>query len=256
MRLQKKIGGTFTALLILFISVSAGTADAESIIATTSWTAAFALAAGAEYVAVLAPAEMLHPSEYELTPADILKLKKADLIIYAGYEVMVGALKESLGIPEEKLLQIETRHDIKTIEQSLMKIGHRLGTVSEAEKNISDITKVIIAGRESLSGAGIVKSSTWVHSFQRPLAGSLGLGFSYAFGPQPLTAVEIAGAGKQEVKLVIDNVHNPVSGPLSAAFPDVKTAVWRNFPEVLSDSALKDVISGNIERLKILYGVE
>jgi len=109
------------------------------VIATTSWTAAYALAAGATDVTVLAPYEMVHPSEYELRPGDIARLTKTNLIVYAGYEVMVNQIKTGLKISDEKMVKISTNYKYKEIEASVLLIAKRLGTEQIAKKNLEEI---------------------------------------------------------------------------------------------------------------------
>ena len=75
-------------LLFWFSIISCSTKKINSVtvVATTSWTAAYAMAAGAADVYVLAPYEMVHPSEYELRPGDIARLNSSRLIILSiGY---------------------------------------------------------------------------------------------------------------------------------------------------------------------------
>ena len=74
--------------LFLLIHSGVWAGNYKKVVATSTWTAAYAYATGFENVAILAPATMLHPSEYELTPKEIKLLLNADLIVYAGYEVM------------------------------------------------------------------------------------------------------------------------------------------------------------------------
>ncbi|MBE0655475.1 MAG: hypothetical protein IH594_16860, partial [Bacteroidales bacterium] len=93
---------------LLLVQCKTNPAAEGGIIATNSWTAAYALAAGVDDVTVLAPYEMVHPSEYEMRPGDIARIEKADLVIYAGYEVMIDQIKTGLSLPEEKMLAILT----------------------------------------------------------------------------------------------------------------------------------------------------
>ncbi len=77
-------------LLILFIlSFPVLYISAESrITASNSWTKAFAEMAGVN-AHQIASSNMTHPPEYELKPSDVKKIKNADLLIFAGYEVMM-----------------------------------------------------------------------------------------------------------------------------------------------------------------------
>ena len=129
------IGFLFITFLILIIGVLlffvlyrgkialSGSDGNLTVIATSSWTAAYATVAGAKNVKILAPLEMAHPSEYELRPGDIPKLMKAGTIIYAGYEVITERLKKGLGLPADKLMQIDTDYGFESMEKSIMKIA-------------------------------------------------------------------------------------------------------------------------------------
>ena len=97
--------------LVLSLALYAeGVQEAQSspeVIATTSWTASFAEVAGLEDIRILAPYELQHPPEYEMTPGDIRDIAGADMIIYAGYEVMMERLKEAASA-DARLVQITT----------------------------------------------------------------------------------------------------------------------------------------------------
>jgi len=74
--------------LLLSTVFASGKKDAVSanakVIASTTWTAAFADIAGVDDVTPLAPADMKHPPEYELTVSDIKKLPKANISSMQG----------------------------------------------------------------------------------------------------------------------------------------------------------------------------
>ena len=107
-----------------------------TVVATNSWTAAFARAAGAKNVLVLAPFDMEHPSEYELRVADISVIAHAKVIIFAGYETMVKRLQSGMDLKKEVLLRIDTDYSMATMEKSVMEIAQRLGTEKVALQNI------------------------------------------------------------------------------------------------------------------------
>ncbi len=56
---------------LLFVTCKEPVKSDITVVATNSWTGAFARAAGAKNVVILAPFDMEHPSEYELRAADI-----------------------------------------------------------------------------------------------------------------------------------------------------------------------------------------
>jgi ABC-type Zn uptake system ZnuABC Zn-binding protein ZnuA len=109
--------------LFLLIHTGVWAGNYKKAVATSTWTAAYAYAAGFENVAILAPANMLHPSEYELTPKEIKLLLNADLIVYAGYEVMSKFIENELKDSKVECVKIETNYNLNKIETSVNLLG-------------------------------------------------------------------------------------------------------------------------------------
>lgn len=219
------------------------------VVATSSWTAAYAEAAGARNPVVLAPLEMEHPSEYELRPGDIPKLMKAEVIVYAGYEVMTDRLKKGLELPAEKLLLIDTDYKYETIGQSVMQIAARLGTEAVARENLQAIRRVLDIGRAAVDEKKMTGQPVIAHCFQASIVRELGLEPVMLFGPAAPEASEIAAASKMKVALIIDNVHNPVGRPFHEVLPDVRYVRLLNFPGFKHTQTLADVIQYNVDQL-------
>ena len=242
----------FGALLLLSCKekkTSSGTSDTESepvVVATSSWTAAYAEAAGAKNIIILAPFEMEHPSEYELRPSDIPKLMNAKVIIYAGYEVMAERLKKGLDIPEEKLLLVSTDYLYETIEKSVLNIASKLGTENIARKNLADIRKVFDEGRIAVEEKSMSGQPVIVHRFQASLVKELGLVPVITFGPSAPEATEIANVSKTQASLITDNIHNPVGQPLKEVLPNARYEQLLNFPGLKGTKSLTDVIRYNV----------
>lgn len=219
------------------------------VVATSSWTAAYAVAAGAKEPVVLAPFEMEHPSEYELRPGDIPKLMKAQVIVYAGYEVMTERLKKGLGLPAQKLLLIDTDYSYEAIEQSVMRIAARLKTEESARENLQDIQRAFKEGRDAVDKQYMKGQPVIVHRFQASIARELGLEPILFFGPTAPEASEIARAAKATPSLIIDNLHNPVGQPFHDVLPHVPYVRLLNFPGHKNTKTLPDVIRYNVEQL-------
>lgn len=219
------------------------------VVATSSWTAAYAEAAGVEKVVILAPFEMEHPSEYELRPGDIPKLMNAEVIIYAGYEVMTERLKKGLNIPQDKLLLVNTDYSYEAIEKSVLEIAKRLGTEEVARKNLSEISIVFGEGQEAISRKELSGTPVIVHRFQSSLARELGLDPVAIFGPIAPEAPEIVTVSKIQTSLVIDNLHNPVGMPFKEVLPNVHYVQLLNFPGLKGTKTLTDVIRYNVAQI-------
>lgn len=221
----------------------------KGVVATTSWTAAYALAAGATDVSVLAPYEMVHPSEYELRPGDIARLSKTNLIVYAGYEVMVNQIKAGLKIPEEKLVKISTSYNYAEIEESVMLISKRLGTEKTARINLEKIKQLLIKGRIDVHNTGLDKQPVLVHFFQESFVKELGINPSMIFGPAPPEPKQILAMSRTNAVLIIDNAHNPVGVSMKNILKNGNYKLLLNFPGLYQTKTIADVIRYNTEQL-------
>ena len=217
--------------------------------ATTSWTAAYAMVAGATDVAVLAPHEMTHPSEYELRPGDINRLKTADLIIYAGYEVMVNQMTTGLDIPHEKMLRISTSYNYDEIRESVLMIAEKTGNEQTALKNLEEIKLLFEKGRMVVMENGLNKKPALVHFFQQSLMEELGINVVAVFGPAHPEPRQIVSLSKTNAFLIVDNSHNPVAGPVREILKEADYIMLLNFPGLYNTRTLADVLRYNIDML-------
>jgi zinc transport system substrate-binding protein len=219
------------------------------VVATTGWTAAYAEMAGAENVVVLAPFAMEHPSEYELRPGDIPAIMEAEMIVYAGYEVMTERLKKGLDIPQDKLLSVNTDYSYVTIEQSVMAIAEKLGTETLARENLLDLKRAYDDGRDALRKHNMSGKPVMVHRFQASVARELGLVPTVLFGPASPEAPEIAAASREQVFMIIDNIHNPVGQPFQEVLPGSAYVQLLNFPGREGIRTLADVVRHNVSQI-------
>jgi hypothetical protein len=246
---MKVIHLTFLILTILLSGCHEKQNQTIEIVASNSWTAAFAEAAGAKNIIVLAPFEMEHPAEYELRPGDIANISKAKLIIYSGYENMVERLQKGLDIPEDKLLQIETNYHFETIEKSVLQISKRLGSEKIAIKNLQEIKQLLNESKNKIERKNLNKQPILVHYFQEPLASELGIKPIAIFGPAPLEAKAIVEFAKFDAVLILDNFHNPIGQPLKEVIPGSGYKLLLNFPGTKQTKTLLDVIRFNVDQI-------
>lgn len=236
-------------LLVLTFSaaslVAGGQTETTSevgVIATTSWTASFAELAGLENIRILAPYELQHPPEYELTPGDIRAIGEATMIIYAGYEVMIQRLKEATAA-NAKLVQIETVNTWQVIRESVTKIAAAAGTTEKAEANLTEVEAFFDEWREELApyqGMPVIS-----HMFLQGLARNLGFEVVGTFGPAPLEAKQLKELSSGEGKLIIDNWHTDVGAPLREVMPDTARVEFINFPGRDGTRTLFEVLEYN-----------
>ncbi len=218
-------------------------------VATNTWTAAFARAAGIQDVVTLAPADLRHPAEYELKASDVAALNGADIIISMGFEVMAKRLAEAAGSQKIRILQIDADYTLPVMRSSLLAIADAAGTLPQAQASIAALEAFEASWKEELRAKGLTGTPILVHLFQKPLMEELGFTVQGVFGPAPLEAAQITRLSQERVSLVVDNWHNEVAAPLRETLPGVPYASLINFPGPDGTVTLLDVLADNRKRL-------
>ena len=252
---------TIIALLIFcsFLALAAGGSeeqrgDGPLILASTSWTAAFAKEAGIEgEIISLAPSDYRHPPEYELLPSQVTLLADADYFIFGGYEgiaqrVLDGSL-ELGGSP----LQITTVNSKKIIEESILKIATAFGSVETARRNIDGLHRKIDEVRGSIEAAGFGGTEVVCHAFLKDMVEDFGFKVVGVFGPAPPEAKQILELNQQGAALIIDNWHNDVGKLVSRNLEGLPVVSLINFPGHGETESLMDVIDYNFRQLQELF---
>ena len=217
-------------------------------LASTSWTAVFMDIAGIDDVQTVAPANLRHPPEYEVTVSDIQKINGSTYFVYAGFERMMKILSDSVKA-DSKMIKIKCDNSIQTVSEEARKLAEIFGTQGECERRIAEYRAVIEDGKKNMEGKGLFSAKVLCNKNQIYLAKELGFDVVMVFGPGEVTSEQIAFAKSQDFVFIIDNVHNPVAGPLLEVAPKAKYLVWRNFPESVSRGALKKMVANNIDML-------
>lgn len=221
----------------------------QMVLATNAWTAAFAQAAGAQNVELLAPYEMRHPAEYELRATDLQRVEQAELVVYAGYEGMIDRLQDALGAAQVSSVQITTTHTPEVMTESVMRIATHLGTEEEARANLAQIEAFFGDWSTELAAQGLQQGAVITHAFQAQMLGALGVEPVGRFGPGPLEAQQIGALSSAGATLIIDNWHNEVGTPFRETLPDAAYVSWINFPGHAETRTLLDVFRYNRAQL-------
>jgi hypothetical protein len=248
--------GILLAVLVLFSCALPLAAQQSSlrVVATNSWTAAFAAAAGATDIVVLAPSDLRHPAEYELRPSDVASLQGADLIVYTGFEVMAKKVAEAAGSRKIRMLKIDADYSLATMRASITSIAGVTGAQSKADQSIAALESFMASWKAELKRAGLAGAPVVVHLFQQPLAAELGFEVKGMFGPGPLEAAQITKLTPTNAVLVIDNWHNEAAGPLRETMKGSRFASLINFPGPDGTKTLLNVLSDDRARLKAAAG--
>lgn len=242
------------ALVSIGVAAPLSAQQGMRVIATNSWTAAFAAAAGATDVTTLAPSNLRHPAEYELKPSDVAALKGADVIIYTGFEVMAKKLAEAAGSQSIRMLQIGADYSLPVMRESIMAIADLLGTGAQGKLGVAALEEYMASWKKELGAAGLAGAPAVVHAFQRPLMVELGFTVAGVFGPGPLEASQIARLSPTGARFIVDNWHNEAGGPLRETMKTSRYVSLINFPGPDGTKGLLDVLADNRARLKAAAG--
>lgn len=251
---MKKLSTVFIVLSILlffmiFNFTSCVKTPSSKYVASTSWVASFAQMAGIENVETIAPANLRHPPEYEITADDILKVIDCEIFMYAGYERMMKTIANASEINEDKILKVKTTNTVHNISEMVNMLSQKAGTQKTAQKNLDEYIKYIEETRAQIKVLGIDKKSFYVNVNQAEFAADLGINIAGTFGPSPLTSAQLEEIALNKYDYIIDNFHNPVTEPAKEVSAESKIIVWRNFPDKMEDKALFNLIKNNCEML-------
>lgn len=241
-----KLKFLFILVLVPFLSQAQ---KGLNIIASTSWTAAYVRAAGILNVDQLAPSSLEHPAEYELQIEDIEKIKKADFIVYAGYEVVINQIQQSLKIDQNKFIKIGTSYVESEICSEILKIAEKAQTVDKAEISIQSIHQLFVEAKAEVVKNGLKGKPVLAHFFQAGFSKEIGLNPVAIFGPAPLESYNLVELAKKEAVLIIDNFHNPIAQPLSEIKKGIRTVEFLNFPGLFNTVTIEDVIRYNVRQI-------
>ena len=241
----QKVAALFAAGLILTATVWAAP---KNVVASTSWAAAFADIAGADEVESIAPVNLRHPPEYEITVSDVQKISDSEVFIYAGFERMMKTLGTK--VPNKGTsVQVTLDNSLATVKESTLKIAQALGTEEIQKARYAEYEKLVKDGLKKSTKKKLNKKKVICNKNQTYLAKELGLEIVAIFGPGPVSSEELLEAKKAGYDLIIDNIHNPTGKPLTEVLPKAKYIEWRNFPEAVEHDALKKVVDDNINLL-------
>jgi len=220
------------------------------VIATNSWTAALAAAAGATQIVTLAPGDLRHPAEYELKPTDVTLMKGADVIVYTGFEAMAKKLASAASDGGIKMLQIDADYSLATMRTSIMAIAAVLRTEPKARESVVALEQSISAWKADLQSKGFLGAPVVAHVFQVPLLKDLGFDIKGVFGPGPLEASQIAKLSPIPVTFIVDNWHNEAAAPLKETMKVAHYVSLINFPGPDGTTSLLDVLADNRKRME------
>lgn len=215
----------------------------KPVIASTTWVAALAEAAGAKNVRVLAPAELRHPPEYELKPSDLALVSGADYVLYAGWERFAEKLTETAGSAGVRLVTVRAENDPTVLIDEAEKLAALFGTTERFEAWRRDFENLTGELKTKITAAWPDKRAV-VQRMQTPFIRWLGFDISGEYGPAEPSPALILELSRLQPAMVIDNYHGPSGRPVAEA-AKVPYAELINFPGKDGTKTLEDVFRYN-----------
>ncbi len=225
------------------IIVSAQTTDTFRVIASTSWTAAIARAAGARDLVTIAPFELQHPPEYEIKPSDLKATAEADFLVYSGYERFASRLAETAGNGGLVIAKVYTDNIPETLKQEAKKLALLFGTERDYEVWAASFDSLTEGMRKRIAAAYPDKRVI-AHKYLETFAEWLGFTVVGVFGPGESTPKQLLQLVRAKPSLIIDNYHNPAGAPAAEAL-DVPLVMLINFPGKDNTKTIEDVFRRN-----------
>lgn len=236
-------------ITLLSLVCSCGVAQGPSVVAATSWAAAFAEAAGARDVTVIAPAGVLHPPDYDPKPSDLLAIDRADFVLVGGFEGFLDRLHRAVGNASATLVEIELVNDPDVIRREVLRLADMFQTTQEAEAWLDDFEAELSSLQaELLASIGDRSPIVIAHQFMAPWADFGQLDLAATYGPAPVTPTELAELVALQPDLILANRHTGGSDPLMRS-ADARVAMLINFPG--QDEGLLDVFRHNVREIGV-----
>ncbi|WP_329462311.1 metal ABC transporter solute-binding protein, Zn/Mn family [Streptomyces sp. NBC_01431] len=182
--------------------------SAPVVVATTTWEGAFAKAAGAKDVKVIVPQSVHHAPDYDPKPSDLAAVAAADFVLYAPFEPYAAKIKEAAG-SKAKLVEVNLDNDTGKATAEVARLGKLFGTQDAAARwktsfdaEYGTLQKDLKAAWPGGKAPVVVAQvfSTW----SAKMAGAQVVG---TYGPDAVTAQQLAELSRKKPALVLDNVH-------------------------------------------------
>ena len=230
-------------LSLLFFYAGAASTLSQSVVASTSWTAAIARAAGAADITVIAPLELKHPPEYEIKPSDLDAVSWASLVVYGGYEKFAKRLVETSGGAGTAELKLNTDNVPAVLIAEAKKVAEQIGTVEPYQKWAAAFDPFAEAVRARVNAAFPDKRAA-VQRMLKTYAEWLGFEVVGTFGPGEPSPAVVLQLIRQKPAIVIDNFHNPSGKPIAESLK-VPIVELINFPGKDGTKSIEDVFVYN-----------
>ncbi|MFY1632789.1 metal ABC transporter solute-binding protein, Zn/Mn family [Solwaraspora sp. WMMB335] len=187
-------------------------AAGPAVVASTTWVGALAKAAGATDITVIAPASLQHPPDYDPKPSDLAAVTDADYVLYAEFDGFADRLTEAAGSGAE-LVTVQLENTPAAITAEVTRLGELFGTADAAATWLAEFDSTYADLSEQVKAAAPAPKTAVAQLFVAYWAEFAGLQVAGTYGPQPVTASELADLTAKQPALVLANGHLPGANP-------------------------------------------
>ncbi|GAA3748440.1 metal ABC transporter solute-binding protein, Zn/Mn family [Salinactinospora qingdaonensis] len=182
--------------------------DGPAVVATTTWQAAFARAAGAQDVTVIVPVSVQHAPDYDPKPSDLTAVAGADFVLYSPFESFASEITEAAGA-EAETVEVDADNSPDVVAAEVERLGELFDTSEAAQGWLGafETAREEIASelREEWPGDSAPTAVSQVYTaWAAELAGAEVV---QTYGPEQLTPDDVATLRDAEPEFVFDNVH-------------------------------------------------
>lgn len=190
----------------------ATSATGPKVVASTTWVGALARAAGAGDVAVIAPANLQHPPDYDPKPSDLAAVAGADYILYADFDGFAGKLKDAAG-GHGTLVSVQLENTPKSIHTEVLRLAETFHTGPAATAWLANFDRVYAQLSAEVKRAAGKPRPAVSQAFMAYWADFAGLTVVGTYGPQPVTPSQLAELSAKKPAVVLANAHLPGTNP-------------------------------------------
>lgn len=202
-----------TAALLLAGCGSTATPQPEQqsgpkVVATTSWEAGFAKAAGATNITVIVPRSVLHAPDYDPKPSDLKAVADADYVLYAPFESFAPKITDAAGSNAKKV-EVALDNSRDKVKAEVTRLGELFGTQDAARKWIEgfDAEYAKLADEVKAKWPGGRQPKVVAQMFVGYAADLAGAELLGVYGPEPVTASQVAELKNKAPQFVFENSH-------------------------------------------------
>ncbi|MDW7660494.1 MAG: zinc ABC transporter substrate-binding protein [Bacillota bacterium] len=204
-------------------------ASGPVVVASTSWVAYIAQAAGAENITILAPIELRHPPEYDFRPGDIQLVQEADWIIMAGYEPFMNRILEATEVEEDRVLRVRTTNTYENLSAQTALIAEALGTHEVQTAWVERLQELTEEMRQQAVEKQLTDQRILVHVHLEAFIRSLGIEPMAVYGAEEMSPAKMGELAAMNPDLILDNYHNPQGAGIQE-ISGAELIELRNFP--------------------------